>query len=114
MDTEETAGRDLQGADEEGRRIAASTMGRARTEKKLNALAENRLKFTGHTAETRALLSEKQKERREREKQERAALGLDASPVDKQPRGRPRKEKPVDPATKRPRGRPPQTDKQIP
>jgi len=72
-------------------------------------------KVGGFADETREKLRAAQSERRERERQERAALGLaPAVSAEKKPPGRPRKEQPVDPAPKRPRGRPKKTDGQIP
>ena len=64
-------------------------------------------KASGFDEETRAKLKAAQQARREREKEERAALGLDAAPVEKKKPGRPAKIKPDAPATApRPRGRP--------
>ena len=117
MRQEDTPGAAMHDADAELRRQAARAMGQARTEKKIaaaRAVAESRI-GAKWTEEQKANLREKQTERRERERQERAALGLTpAVPVEKKPPGRPRKEQPVDPAPKRPRGRPKKTDGQIP
>ena len=106
MNTKNAPGRDLQGEDENARRAAASTMGKARTDRKLNALAENRAKFTGHSEETRAKLRMAQAVRREREKQERAALGIVEPVKETKKPGRPAKVRPDVETVPRPRGRP--------
>ena len=109
MDTMNAPGRDLHSEDENARKSAASTMGKARTEKKIaaaRATAESR-RGVKWTDEQKAKLRESQAARREREAQERAALGLDAAPTEKKKAGRPAKIKPeVEAAAPRPRGRP--------
>jgi hypothetical protein len=63
--------------------------------------------------EHKAKLKAAQAVRREREKQERAALGLDATPTEKKQVGRPAKSKPdATNEPKRPRGRPKRQDGQ--
>lgn len=88
-------------------RQAMSILGSAKTERKIEALAKNRAKFTGHTEETKAKLRAAQAARRERERQERAALGLvEPETSEKKRPGRPRT-RPIEEAqAKRPRGRP--------
>ncbi len=89
------------------RRITAASREASRRN---GAEAKQVVQSEAHKAKLRAA----QAQRREREKQERAALGLEVAPVAKKPPGRPRKEQPVDPAPKRPRGRPPKADGQTP
>ena len=89
-------------------REAMSIIGRSRSPRKLDALAENRAKVS--TDESRRKQSEAQQARRERE---RAALGMTADTTEPRRRGRPAK--PIDPdAPKRPRGRPKKQDAQTP
>ena len=88
-------------------REAMRIIGRAKTERKLQALEQNRLKFTGHTEETKTRLREAQQARRERELAERVASGT-METTDKKPVGRPRKQADPQAGTtpKRGRGRP--------
>ena len=89
-------------------REAMSIIGRSRSPRKLDALAENRAKVS--TDESRRKQSEAQKARRQKE---REALGVaGTAPVEKRPPGRPRKQPEAgsvadcDTAPKRGRGRP--------
>ena len=95
-------------------RQAMSIIGSAKTERKLEALAKNRAKFTGHTEETKAKLREGQALRRERERLEREAQGITTEAKQARPVGRPRKETvptlDTENTPKRGRGRPRKSD----
>ena len=99
MSTDNTPGNDLQGGDDDARRAAAALMGKSRTDKKIAAArinvarATDTLRGVPISEEHKAKLKVAQKERREREKQERAALSPDTAPEPKRPRGRPSKQK---------------------
>ena len=69
MNTDEKLGADLQGGNADVRKEAARLMGQAKTQTKLDALAKNREKFTGHTEESKARIREAQQARRRREKE---------------------------------------------
>ena len=102
---------------EEGERLITLTVTRRVTAASREASRRNgaEAKQIVQSEEHKAKLRAGQADRREREKQERAALGITPSvSAEKKPPGRPRKEPPVDPAPKRPRGRPKKTDGQIP
>ena len=92
-------------------REAMRLLGRSRSPRKMDALAENRAKLS--TEESRQKQSEAQKARRQRE---REALGIDTTPTEKRPPGRPRKEQSTDAdaAPKRGRGRPRKETAQTP
>ena len=89
-------------------RQAMSIIGRSRTERKQAASRVNgaKAKDTVQSEEHKAKLRDAQAARRERERQERAALGLTAAPVAKKPVGRPKTNPDVPAADKKPRGRP--------
>ncbi len=69
MNTDEKIGADLHGGNTDVRKEAARLMGQAKTQTKLDALAKNREKFTGHTEESKARIREAQQARRRREKE---------------------------------------------
>ena len=74
-------------------RTAMSILGARRTERKIESATKNiaRANSAPMTEERRAKIREAQSARRERERAERAALGLDTTPTEKRPPGRPRK-----------------------
>lgn len=112
MEQENTPGAVMHDADAERRKEAARAMGQARSERKREAVRQNGLLGGAYpmTPETKEKLRAAQSARREREKQERDALGLTSGvSAEKKSPGRPRKEPPVDAAPKRPRGRPKKT-----
>ena len=86
METADELGSLLRGEDAEARREAARMMGRARSEKKAAASRENGKKGGVRvvTEEHREKLRLAQTARRERERQERAALASSAAPVKEQ------------------------------
>ena len=96
-------------------------MGKARTEKKVAASRVNASRAAESrrgvpvSDEHKAKLKAAQQARREREKQERAALGIAPAIVEKKKTGRPAKVKPEQDsaAEKRPRGRPKRQDAQL-
>ena len=97
MIPQEKIGADLHGDDADARKEAARMMGRARTERKVNAsrvnaakAAESRIGKT-FTDEQRAKLKEAQRLRREREAQE---SGVAVQNPETKPVGRPRKTHP--------------------
>ena len=99
MDTEKT-GAALHGEDATARKSAASLMGQARTEKKIAAARVNVERATEArrgvpmSEAHKAKLRDAYAARRQREQEERAALGLDTVIVaePKRPRGRPKKQ----------------------
>ena len=91
-------GAELQGADEEARKQAASLMGKARTEKKSSASranvtkAQDAIRGKPISEDHKAKLREAQRLRREREKAEwLASGGTFAEPAPKRKPGRPKK-----------------------
>lgn len=117
MIPQEKIGADLHGDDADARKEAARMMGRARTERKVNAsranaakAAESRIGKT-FTDEQRVKLKEAQRLRREREQAAREASGVAVPSAEKRPPGRPRKVQPEQttetaPQPQRGRGRP--------
>ena len=100
---------------EEGERLITLTVTRRVTAASREASRRNgaEAKHIVQSEEHKAKLRVAQAERRERERQERAALGLTpAVSAEKKSPGRPRKEAAGDPAPKRPRGRPKKIDGQ--
>lgn len=98
-------------------RVVTYTLTRRITDASVEASRENGKKgghAGGMSEEHKAKLREAQRLRREREKQERAALGLDAAETEKKPIGRPRKSPVSDTHTpKRGRGRPKKSETAI-
>ena len=93
MDTGKAGGL-LHGEDEEARRVAASLMGKARTEKKAVSSRANgaKSKQVVQSEEHRAKLRAAQAARREREKQEKSVNGvLPPEAQEKRKPGRPKK-----------------------
>lgn len=106
MSTDDKIGGLLHANDLEARKLAASLMGRVKSERKTIAARENGKK-TRFTPEHREKLKEAQRLRREREKAEQEEAGLTTN-VEKKPVGRPRKAQgtQAEAAPKRGRGRP--------